>query len=284
LTLRFLLEQMLVHSDNTATDLILRETGLRNVNARLHRIEPRFHEITTLSDVRRLTYSGIFPAALSLKNEDILRLKAVRPARKVRALASVLEENPKDAHTKSLHEAFSAYYGRKLNSAPLEAYGSLLEKIEKGEILRPESRALLLEIMERVETGRRRIRAALSPEFIWAHKTGTQFERVCDFGFAWPAKSPEHKVVIAACTQGLPMRKAEGLLRRLGRAVRASGVLSAESSASAGNEVSAEAGGMDGCEAKIRARPGAGCEARPGPSKQTEHAKHKGQGPVVSMR
>lgn len=225
LSLKFLLEQMIIHSDNTATDLIIREIGLGAVNRGTQEISPDFHAITTLSDVRRIAYSGIYPKALELKNSEILRLKGVKERGRVRALASILNEGVEAAREKSVDSAFSAYYAKKLNSAPLRAYGSLLEKVEAGEVLAPPSRDLLLGIMERTETGRGRLRAAFHPKIIWAHKTGTQHGRICDFGYAWPRGERGHKVVIAACARRFSSRKrAERALKRAGEAIRASGI------------------------------------------------------------
>lgn len=225
LTLRYLLEQMIIHSDNTATDLIIREVGLAAVNRGTKAISPDFHAITTLSDVRRIAYSGIYPKALELKNSDILRLKGVKEKKRVRALASILQEKPQDAQEKTLDSAFSAYYAKKLNSAPLRAYGLLLEKVISAEAVNPASRDLLLGIMERTETGKNRLRAAFSPEIVWAHKTGTQYGRICDFGYAWPKGRPGQKVVVAACARRFSSRKrAERALKQAGDAIRASGI------------------------------------------------------------
>jgi beta-lactamase class A len=225
LSLRYLLEQMIIHSDNTATDLIIRQLGLAAVNRGTKEISPDFHPITTLSDVRRITYSGIYPKALELKNADILRLKAVKEKKRVRALASILHEKAEDTQEKSVDSAFSAYYAKKLNSAPLRAYGLLLEKLANGEVLQPASRDLLIGVMERTATGIHRIRAGLRPEIVWAHKTGTQHGRVCDFGYAWPKSEPGRKVVIAACARRFSSRKrAERALRSAGEAIRKSGI------------------------------------------------------------
>jgi beta-lactamase class A len=228
LSLRYLLEQMIIYSDNTATDLIIREIGLAAVNRGTSGISPGFHPITTLSDVRRITYSGIYPKALELKNADILRLKSVREKKRVRALASILQEKEEDAREKSVGSAFSAYYAKKLNSAPLRAYGLLLEKVAEGKVLEPASRDLLIGIMERTATGVHRIRAAFRPGIVWAHKTGTQHGRICDFGYAWPKSERGRKVVIAACARDFPsVKKAERALRSVGEAIRRSGIFPA---------------------------------------------------------
>jgi len=227
LSLAYLLEQMIIHSDNTASDLLIRKVGLRKINATVARLVSNgFREITTLSDVRRHAYSGIHPSAMNLKNEEIrlLKLEADDHSR-VRKLASILDLPEARTRGKSLHGAFSAYYARHLNSATLEAYGELLRKLGAGEALEVMGTDLLLKIMQRVETGKNRIRAGFPRGLVWAHKTGTQYARVCDFGLAWRHEKPEKKVVIASCANGYASTaKAEGALRRLGKIVADSGV------------------------------------------------------------
>lgn len=228
LTLRYLLEQMIIHSDNTASDLLIRKVGLRNVNATVARlVSAGFHEITTLSDVRRFAYSGIHPSAMKLRNLEIRLLKEEADDQsKMRKLASILQLPQERTHGKSLQGAFAAYYARNLNSASLAAYGELLRRLAAGEALDAAGTSLLLGIMQRVETGKNRIRAGLPRGLVWAHKTGTQYARVCDFGLAWKPENPGHKVVIASCASGFATTaKAEATLKRLGKIVGASGVL-----------------------------------------------------------
>jgi len=227
-SLRFLLEQMLIHSDNTASDLLIGELGLNNINASLRRMVPKgFYDITTLADVRRHAYSGIHPRAFELKNSELITVKGPDNSR-VRKLASLLQLKPEEAAGKSLDAAFSTYYASHLNSAYLPAFGELLRQIAQGEALKEAGTESLLGIMSRVETGKNRIKAGLGREFVWAHKTGTQYSRVCDFGLAWARAQPEKKVVIAACGRGFSKREqAETALRLLGKAVKESGVFAA---------------------------------------------------------
>ncbi len=228
-SLRELLEQMLIHSDNTATDLLIRQVGLENVNAGLMRLVPEgFRDITTLADVRRRAYSGIFPEAARLTNDEILRLGAARGDREtVRTLARLLHTSPEAARTRDLSAAFAAYYASGLNSATPAAYAELLAGIAGGRALGPEATALLLDLMSRVETGKQRIRAGLPPAIVWAHKTGTQRARVADFGVAWPAETPEHRVVVAAvASEFASQQQAERALRLVGAALQESGIFS----------------------------------------------------------
>jgi len=54
-----------------------------------------------------------------------------------------------------------------------EAMVTLLERIYRGDTLKSESRALLLDIMERCRTGKGRLKGILPQETAVAHKTGT---------------------------------------------------------------------------------------------------------------
>ena len=227
---RELLDMMLIHSDNTATDLLIREVGLDAVNAGVKRLVPDgFCDITTLGDVRRHAYSAVHPGAFRLSNSDLVLLRAIPgDEAKVRRLRSLLGPRPEDACTSSIDVAFSSYYATRLNSATLTAFGELLESIATGEALDPDSTRLLLDVMVRAETGKERIRAGLPPDVVWAHKTGTQLARVADFGLAWPRAAPERKVVVVATASGFAsLEDAEDALRGVGEALKRSGIFAA---------------------------------------------------------
>jgi beta-lactamase class A len=134
---------------------------------------------------------------------------------------------PAQMRVSTMDDAYDAYYATSLNSATLRAYATLLQKLVKGEVLSQGSTAQLIEIMKRVETGKGRVRAGLPKSIVFAHKTGTQFARFCDFGLAISTGDRDRKpVVIAACTRGIHAEKlAEAALKSLGEAVAASGVL-----------------------------------------------------------
>lgn len=221
-SIRFLLEQMLIRSDNTASDVLIRRVGLERIHQSLNEWVPEgFTRITRLSDVRRLAFSGLHPDARRLTGRDFIRLKAIRDERKKReAFAKLAGVSPGALNPVSLKSSYEAYYSKRLNSARLDAYGLLLERFAKGELLGAEGTRTLLEILGRVQTGKKRIRAGLPPEMSFAHKTGTQRERVCDFGIARRAQNPQAGgIVIAACTQRLGLKKAERVLREVGVAI-----------------------------------------------------------------
>ncbi len=231
LSVHYLFEQMLIHSDNTATDLLIRQVGLSRVNRTLKSWVPRgFSRITTLSEVRRRAYSGLHPRAIELRNQDFIRLKSIRHEKGKRSeFARLLGIDESSFVRSRLDEAYESYYKTRLNSGTLRAYGELLERIFEGERLSHTSRRTLIDALTRVETGARRVKAALPAGTVFAHKTGTQHRRICDLGVAWPQENSGRRIVIAACASGFSsLFRAEGAMRKLGRAVTDSGVFLAE--------------------------------------------------------
>ncbi len=206
LSVRYLLEQMLIHSDNTASDLLIRQVGIENVNRWVRSAFPGgFERITSLGDVRRHAFRPLVADSFLLRNIDLLKLRTrYRPD--------------------VLSRAYDAYYASGLNSGSLMAYGALLRKIDEGKLLEPASQKFLMDTLFAVRTGRNRIKAGLPPGVRFAHKTGTQRSRFCDFGIAHDANT-SRRVAIAACTRGIASeREAEAVLREIGRALAASGV------------------------------------------------------------
>lgn len=226
LSVRYLIQQMMVFSDNTASDLLIKTVGLDKVNFLIRHLIPKgFSEITTLADVRRLAYSFFHPKAIALKGLEFLKIKAAgSEPKKLEKLQELLHVD--ELQSKNFDEAFKNYYSTKVNSATLRAYAQVLEEVATGHAMKPETNEFLIRTMESAETGKKRIRSGF-PAFIhFAHKTGTQYSRVCDFGFAWKDESdPQHSVVIAACTRDIKdLETAEKVLHDLGEAIYESGV------------------------------------------------------------
>lgn len=232
LSVRFLLEQMIIYSDNTATDRLIRLAGLDAVNGLARELVPEgFEPITTLGDVRRHIYAALHPAAAQLGGRDLLRLRQARQdGERLNRLASLLGVPRSALAPISLSEAYANYYRSNLNAATLEAYGELLERLAYGQALGAEQTAYLLSLMGRVKTGSQRLIAGLPDDAHFAHKTGTQRARICDSGLIeTPARGAAEPVLIVACVQGEhSLSKAERTLRQVGEALTASGVLTPE--------------------------------------------------------
>jgi len=227
LPVSYLLEQMIVYSDNTASDLLIRTVGLEQVNAVAADLIDARIRITTLADVRRLAYGQFHPGAGGLTAQDLLALQR-SPAGQARVnrLAELLAVTPNEFMQPDLRGAFEAYYATHVNSATLVDYGRMLATLAEGRALGAGGTAYLLDLMARVQTGRQRIRAGLPAQAGFAHKTGTQYRRTCDLGIArMPgAAGRDARVVIAACVRGTGTAAGERALRRVGAAVTASGV------------------------------------------------------------
>lgn len=228
----YLLEQMLVYSDNTATDLLIRHVGLEDVNRWARRLSGWDFRITTMADVRRKTYGAFHVKGAELAFDDWVALRRTLAAgqnARGALLSRLIGVSPEELSVDTLDGAFEGFYAEGHNSAPLRAYGELLARIIRGRAVGEAGTAYLLRTMARIQTGKMRLRASLPPEITFAHKTGTQHRRVCDLGMTLPHPgngSPPAPVVITACTRGFPsVAAAEQALRDVGAAVTASGVL-----------------------------------------------------------
>ncbi len=227
LRIDFLLDRMIVDSDNLATDLLIRTVGLERVNTVMQELaKPWQGTITTLADVRRRAYSGVHEKALQLTGADLLALKRVRSDEdRVQLLATLLGVPAQELLTTDLDSAYDAYYASRLNAATLRDYVQLLIALVGGQALEAEGTAYLLGLMQRVQTGRHRIIAGLPRGTHFAHKTGTQRGRTCDFGIVGTPQAPA-LLVVAACTRGHNrLADNERALREVGAALAASGAL-----------------------------------------------------------
>jgi beta-lactamase class A len=157
LSVRNLLELMLLISDNSATDILLRVAGGSDqVNGRLKALG-----VSGIS-VDRPTIALI---------ADAVGVKELPPESEwrpgmFRALAREVTEADRKA-------AVDAFYRDKRDTATPKGMAALLRKIWRGEALSPASTALLQDIMFRCETGQARLKGLLPPSIRVAHKTGT---------------------------------------------------------------------------------------------------------------
>ena len=223
-TIAQLIEKSIVHSDSTATDMLIRRLGPEALNRSIARWAPGgFAPLTSIVDVRHAVYAGLHPRASTLTNMDVVRLKSAASgdARLV-ALARRLGVAPSELSTQDLETAFERYYARGLNAASLEAFGTLLAKLVRGALLDETHTALLLAHMGRITTGSRRIQAGLDPGTPFAQKTGTQVERACNVGIVHPDGKLRAPLVVAACLERFgPTAVAERALADIGRALEA---------------------------------------------------------------
>jgi beta-lactamase class A len=223
LSLGTLLKKMLEDSDSTATDMLIRHIGEEELFARTRELAgpEGFSKITTILQVRYDAYRELHPSAEQLSNMDFIRLKNASPGEeRYKALVSKLPTSG-DLQATSIEEAFERYYERNLNSGTLEAFGELLEKIVRGELLSAQHTDLVLRHMENITTGERRIKAGLPPGTPFAQKTGTQIGRACNVGVIHPrSNGGEQAVIIAACMEKHDaVREAEQAFKQLGESL-----------------------------------------------------------------
>jgi beta-lactamase class A len=228
--IRALLEQMIIHSDNTASDMLIDLVGIAEVNAVVESLVPgRFGRITSLSDVRRAIYGQLTPRAERLEGRDLLALRRQpSDAERLKLLSHLTGTPVAEFRQPSLDAAYAAYYASGLNAAPLEAYGELLEALVDGKALRPTYTGYLLAMMERVVTGKRRIQLGLPKDVRFAQKTGTQRGRICDGGLVRtpPSASGARRLLVVACTRDEPsLERSEMALAQVGAAICRSGLL-----------------------------------------------------------
>ena len=157
LSVRNLLELMLLISDNSATDIMLRTAGGSGpVNARL----------------RALGVSGISVDRPTVQLiADAIGVKNLPPENELtpqsfNALASAVSDDAQKA-------AAEAFYRDRRDTATPDGMAKLLETIWRGRALSKANTDLLLDIMRRCETGPNRIKGMLPPGLVVRHKTGT---------------------------------------------------------------------------------------------------------------
>jgi beta-lactamase class A len=157
LSVRNLLELMLLISDNSATDIMLRTAGGSGpVNARMRALE-----VSGVS-VDRPTINLI---------ADAVGVKNLPPENEItpRAFGALMRGVSEDAQK----AAAAAFYRDRRDTSTPEGMARLLQTIWRGKALSKANTDLLLDIMRRCETGANRIKGLLPPDVVVRHKTGT---------------------------------------------------------------------------------------------------------------
>ena len=180
LSVRNLLELMMLISDNSATDIMLDTAGgSKRVNAILKK-----NRISGMS-VDRPTVQLI----ADWIGVDISEEKEFSNKDFIKTYESLSKEEMENAN-----RAFSR---NKQDTSTPEAMAVLLEKIWKKEILNPKMSELLIDIMGRCKTGEDRLKGMLPEETFVAHKTGTIGTTTNDVGIIELPRNKGHVVVAA---------------------------------------------------------------------------------------
>lgn len=227
---RRLMEQMILYSDNTASDLLIGQVGIEAVNAVVSALVPDgFGRITTLAQVRRAVYGGLHPAAARLAGREWLQLDAQpNDTARLQLFSQLADVPPAALRLSSLDAAYDGYYASGLNSARLDAYADLLQALVQGRALGPVTTDYLLGLMGRIATGRHRVSAGLPPAVDFAHKTGTQRRRICDSGIVGVPRgdAPPQRVLLVSCVRDASsLQVAERTLRQVGELLCRSGLI-----------------------------------------------------------
>lgn len=157
---------MIILSDNSATDMLIDRLGADAITARMRTLG--FDDIrvdrTTLElilDYRGVDYDPVADATLEEIN-DFSRDN--RPA------------------AEQMDAVRQAFYDGPEDKASARQMTELLAMIDRGEAVSRASSDVILEILERTQTGANRLRGLLPPGTDIAHKTGTIGRYVADVG------------------------------------------------------------------------------------------------------
>jgi beta-lactamase class A len=236
ISIRYLLEQMITVSDNTASDMLIDRVGLDAVNARARTMVAAsggrpddLGPISKLIGVRQGVYGQLHPDAQGLGGVDFMALREHDVDQRSAALARVLSVRQDAFEQPDYDRAFDAYEATGENVGTLRAFGDVLASLHHGGMtdLNAEQRQTLLAVMGRTSSGEQRLKQGLGSDLHFAHKTGTQHRRSCDAGVVLPSVSTAQVPwVIVACSKGpLPVSAHERALESVGEALRVSGAL-----------------------------------------------------------
>ncbi len=178
LSIRNLMELMLLISDNSATDrLLTRAGGSEAVTARMRALGIdgiRVDRPTALLIADR--YGASLPAPATWTPEVFEQAFDAR-SEEARAEAAVeFDRDPRDTATPN-------------------AFAGLLARLHRGELVSEASTALLLDIMERCMTGVNRLKGLLPAGTVVAHKTGSLSGTANDVGIITLPDSAGHVAI-----------------------------------------------------------------------------------------
>ena len=180
ISLHNLLELMLLISDNSATDIIFAEVGGGEA-------------VTDRMQAWDLNGIRVDRPTLGII-ADFLGLEEMPPpsARHREGYTEIFEAMPDE-----IRESASAEFDKDpRDTATPRDMALLLEKIWRGEILSAKSTALLIDIMERCQTGEARLKGMLPADTVVAHKTGTIGNTTNDVGIITLPDDAGHVIVV----------------------------------------------------------------------------------------
>jgi len=218
-----LIRRMLMESDNTAANLLIRTLGEDTLNQRAREYlgSRGFNRITNFTEVRRAVYGELHPAARELGNMALVQVAAQpKGPQRVDALVRTLSVPKAELRVKTMDEAYERYYARQFNSAPLSAYGDMLEQLVTGKLMTPRHLQRLFTDLKFNSYDAYRLEAGLPRTVRFIHKTGTQWQRACHMGVIQPQEGARGAIIVAVCAEGLDeQREAGRAFEQVGRAI-----------------------------------------------------------------
>ena len=222
-TVDALLKRMLMESDNTAANLLIRTVGEDTLNQRARQYlgSEGFNRITSFTAVRREVYAELHPKARELTNTQLVQVAAQpKGPQRVDALARTLSIPKAELRVKTMDEAYTRYYARQFNSAPLSAYGGMLEQMVTGKLVNAQHLQRLFVDLKYESYDAYRLEAGLPRTVRFIHKTGTQLHRACHMGVINPQDGGRAAIVVATCAEDLDeQREAGRAFEQIGRAI-----------------------------------------------------------------
>lgn len=213
-----LLDWMMRSSDNAASDMLAGRVTLPKVNRGLEAEGiTGVTRLTQLIDVRRGIYRELDVTADDLTPADVRKIRWTRiwdP--QLRVLEQMLGKTPKTYSRDDLFAAYDRFYATGVNRAPMRSVGLLFEKMAHGELVSMKASEEMLALMSEARTSTHRLLGKLPRGTTVAHKTGSQFTKVCDLGIVFlPDKTP---LVVTCCTDGGEVPHAEHAIASMARA------------------------------------------------------------------
>jgi len=204
ISVRNLMELMLLISDNSATDVLLRTAGgAEAVTSRMRSLGIEGINVNRSTAELIANWVGVS----NLPPEDQwnpalfqIAFAAVKPEEQ-KAAAKKFESDPRDTSTP-------------------DGMAALLERINRKDLLKPESAELLLDIMRRCRTGEARLRGLLPQGTEIAHKTGTIGASTNDVGIiTLPANASHVAIAVFVKSSEKDLAARERAIAEIARAV-----------------------------------------------------------------
>ncbi len=205
LSVKNLINLMMMISDNSATDILLIKVGAENVNSRLRGYG--IEEITVNRTCQHLIMDFVGMDYEKFKGLSLDEFSEVYKAEKAK--------NPE-----AFKEASKKFSQVMMDQSTPQAMNKLLELIHSKKILDEDSCGLVLSTMLKCQTGGGRIKAGLPEGTQVAHKTGTIGGTVNDSGIIYLPDDLGH-VVLTVFSKDMTMKTedVEDVIARIARLV-----------------------------------------------------------------